>query len=237
MRIKVYYCARLTGQEGKMTLYEYCTLNGEYDLLAQWDRARNGALTPQGVSFGSHRRVWWHCEKGHIWQAPILARRNGGCGCPVCAGKQVSAGENDLASAFPEIAGEWHPTKNGELTPQSVTAYSNRSAWWICKQGHEYRATVAHRTHAGSGCPYCANRRVWPGYNDLATTFPALAEEWHPDLNGSLTPEMLTAGNHGKVWWRCKLGHVWRAAVFSRTGGKKCGCPICAGRTKTISYG
>ena len=53
-----------------------------------------------------------------------------------------------------------------------------------------------------------------------------------PTLNGALTPEMVTAGSHKKVWWQCREGHVWKAVVYSRTGPKKCGCPVCAGRVK-----
>lgn len=83
---------------------------------------------------------------------------------------------------------------------------------------------------SGSGCPYCAGRKVLPGFNDLATLEPKVAAQWHPTLNGTLTPQMVTTGTHRKVWWECDLGHVWRAAIYSRTGLKKCGCPICAGR-------
>ena len=34
-------------------------------LLAQWDRGQNGDLTPDDVTYGSRRKVWWRCEKGH----------------------------------------------------------------------------------------------------------------------------------------------------------------------------
>ena len=68
------------------------------------------------------------------------------------------------------------------------------------------------------------------GFNDLATREPLLAKQWHPKLNGSLTPEMVTPGSHRKVWWQCPDGHVWRAVIYSRSGPKRSGCPVCAGR-------
>ena len=80
----------------------------------------------------------------------------------------------------------------------------------------------------GSGCPYCAGRKVLPGFNDLATLEPEVARQWHPALNGTLTPQMVTTGSRRKVWWECDQGHVWKAAIYSRTGPKKCGCPVCA---------
>ena len=91
---------------------------------------------------------------------------------------------------------------------------------------------IAHRAQSGSGCPYCTNRKVLAGFNDLAALEPAVAKEWHPTLNGALTPEMVTAGSHRKVWWQCALGHVWKAAIYPRTGKQRCGCPVCAGRTR-----
>ena len=91
---------------------------------------------------------------------------------------------------------------------------------------------IAQRVQRGDGCPYCANRKVLPGFNDLATLDPAVAKEWHPTLNGALTPEMVTVGSHRKVWWQCTCGHVWKAAIYPRTGKQRCGCPVCAGKTK-----
>ena len=73
---------------------------------------------------------------------------------------------------------------------------------------------------------------VLAGFNDLQTCEPAIAAQWHPTLNGSLTPDTVTYGSKKKVWWQCPEGHVWRAVVYSRTGAKKCGCPVCAGRVK-----
>lgn len=199
-------------------------------IAAQWHPTKNGALLPSQVPAGTRRKVWWLCEKGHEWQATIASRTSGGSGCPVCTGRKVIPGENDLASQFPAIAAQWHPTKNGSLTPQQVTPYANRKVWWRCGLGHDYSAGVAARTMRDSGCPYCAGKKVLAGFNDLATLEPELAAQWHPTLNGTLTPEMVTVGTHRKVWWICPQGHVWKAVIYSRTGPKKCGCPICAGR-------
>ena len=118
--------------------------------------------------------------------------------------------------------------RNGPLTPRQVTPTSNRKAWWLCPRGHSFQAVIAARTN-GSDCPYCSNRKVLKGFNDLATLHPRVAAEWHPTLNGALTPEQVTPGSRKKVWWRCAFGHVWKAVIYPRTGPKKCGCPVCAG--------
>ena len=200
-------------------------------LASEWDTEKNGGLTPSGVLPGSSRRVWWRCAQGHSWRATVNSRANDACGCPMCAGKRTVSGENDLASGFPLIAEEWDAEKNGALTPADVTAQSNRRVWWRCWLGHSYAAAVSDRVKRGSGCPYCAGHRVLPGFNDLATKNPLLAAEWESELNGALTPETVTTGSRKKVWWQCRFGHVWRAAVFSRARDG-CGCPVCAGRAR-----
>lgn len=202
------------------------------ELAAQWHPGKNGPLTPRDLVAGTRRKVWWVCEKGHEWQASVSSRANG-IGCPVCAGKVVIPGENDLASRFPELAAQWHPAKNGSLTPQGVSPYSNRKAWWSCPEGHEYPAAISAQAMGGTGCPYCAGKKVLVGFNDLQTLEPRVAAQWHPTMNGALTPEMVTVGSHQKVWWLCPEGHVWKAGIHSRTGAQKCGCPVCAGRTKS----
>lgn len=201
------------------------------DLARQWHPTRNGTLTPRDLAAGTKKKVWWKCEKGHEWQA-VVSSRVGGAGCPVCAGKVVVPGENDLASRFPAVAAQWHPGRNGTLKPECLTPYSNRKVWWRCEQGHAYQASVGARTVNGSGCPYCAGKRVLAGFNDLATLEPEIAAQWHPNLNGALTPEMVTAGSHRKAWWQCLSGHVWKAMIYSRAGPQKCGCPVCAGKVK-----
>lgn len=66
-----------------------------------------------------------------------------------------------------------------------MTAGSNRPVWWRCEKGHSYRVIIAQRVQQGNGCPYCANRKVLVGFNDLATVQPLVAKEWHESLNGA----------------------------------------------------
>ena len=221
------YCA------GKSVLPEENSLAAEYPVIVKdWDAAKNKPLTPNQVLSGTKRKVWWLCPKGHSWCAAVFSRTVLGTGCPVCTGRQALAGENDLATLYPDVAAQWDGMKNGALHPSNVTAGSNRRVWWKCEKGHSYRAVIAQRVQRGDGCPYCANRKVLPGFNDLATVQPLVAKQWHETLNGALTPEMVTAGSHKKAWWQCSYGHVWKAAIYSRAGVQQCGCPVCAGRTK-----
>jgi len=198
-------------------------------VAAQWHPTRNGNLRPDQVNAGTDAKVWWRCEQGHGWEAPVSRRTRQSTGCPVCTGRTVLAGYNDLATTFPDVAAQWHPTRNADRTPDQVSAGSGKKEWWRCEQGHEWEATVKDRTSGGSGCPVHSKRKLLAGYNDLATTFPDVAAQWHPTRNGDRTPDQVFAGTNENAWWRCEEGHEWEATVKDRTSGR-CGCPVHSGR-------
>ncbi len=205
------------------------------DIAAQWHPTRNGDRTPDQVHAGTDAKTWWRCEQGHEWEAPVSRRTRQSSGCPVCTGRTVLAGFNDLATRFPAVAAQWHPTRNADLTPDRVTAGSGKKVWWRCGQGHQWEATINSRTSGGNGCPVHTRQKLLAGYNDLATRFPDTAKQWHPTRNGDLTPDRVLVGTNAKAWWRCELGHEWRSAVRSRTT-KGYGCPVHAGRTVLAGY-
>ena len=123
---------------------------------------------------------------------------------------------------------EWHWEKNHDLgfAPNEITFGSIIKVWWVCDKGHEWEATPNNRRR-GQGCPYCAGRKILPGFNDLATMAPNVISEWHPTKNIDASPYNLTAHSHKNIWWMCNdCGHEWQAAVYNRVAGK--GCPICS---------
>jgi DNA-directed RNA polymerase subunit RPC12/RpoP len=193
-------------------------------LARQWHPTKNGSLTPNDVMPYSNKKIWWICQKGHEWEA-IISNRSKGNGCPYCSGKAVN-NENCLNTVNPTLSREWHPTKNGSLTPNDVMPYSNKKVWWICQKGHEWEATIASRS-SGIGCPYCSRRAV-NDENCLNTINPALSREWHPTKNGGLLPRDVTQYSHRKVWWLCSRRHEWEATITNRSSGK--GCPYCSGK-------
>ena len=141
------YCAgRKVGSDNNLLV-----VNPE--LARQWHHRKNGDLTPEQVRPGAGKSVWWVCEKGHEWKTQI-GHRSRGSGCPYCVGRKVGS-DNNLLAVNPELAHQWHPTKNGNLRPSDVTPGSGRNVWWQCKRGHEWETRIAHRSQ-GTGCPYCA---------------------------------------------------------------------------------
>ncbi|MFQ9411996.1 MAG: zinc-ribbon domain-containing protein [Evtepia gabavorous] len=90
---------------------------------------------------------------------------------------------------------EWDVEGNGALTPLALSHGSRQKVWWRCRAGAPVAGGGLHRTGAESGCPYCAGKRPWPGFNDLASQEPALAAQWHPERNGPLTPDQVVCGS------------------------------------------
>ena len=177
----------------------------------------------------SQKKVWWRCSKGHEWQATVKSRVYLESNCPVCSNVKIAPGVNDLATLSPDVAAQWHPERNGNLTPQMVGKGSSKKVWWRCEKGHEWQATVVSRVGSGYGCPCCVGLRVIPGETDLVTLRPDIAAQWDYERNGDIDPRNVSASSHKKVWWRCEKGHSWQAMVTSRTD-KNTGCPCCIGR-------
>ncbi|GAE28370.1 hypothetical protein JCM9140_4590 [Halalkalibacter wakoensis JCM 9140] len=184
------------------------------DLEDEWHPTKNGELKLDVFTKGSHFRAWWKCRKGHEWEAAIYQRVDGR-GCPYCSNKKVCE-DNSLQMLYPQIAEEWHPSKNEELQLQEFTFSSTKKVWWKCKKGHEWETRIHLRTKRGFGCPYCSNQKV-SIENSIVYTHPSLAKEFHPTNNGELGPETITYGMGKKLWWRCVNGHEWLASPNMRT--------------------
>lgn len=368
-------CPFLTGQAVWRGYNDLATRDKA--LASEWNKTKNGMLTPCDVTVNSTKKVWWQCERGHEWQATIHNRHTGKQGCPHCSkelgssfpeqvvyyymkrmfddavnGDRDAIGQeldiyipsikvaveydgyawhkdlekdkkknekcknsgirliriresrcpemrddsclvfnvianntktltsaivqlaktlrrdvdvdicrdlaaiqsnidyvnkqNSLSVLFPDIAKEWHPKKNGNLTPESITAYSGKIVWWRLRYYNEttneylnldWPAAVCDRTIRGDGCPYLSGHKVFCGLNDLLTLNKTLANEWNYEKNLGLknkkgedisTPDKVTVSSNQKVWWKCsKCAYEWQAPV-NRRNGQKGGCPQCA---------
>jgi len=141
---------RTEGYDGCFSCRSLFAKNPE--LAKEWNFSKNKTLLPWMVTVSTAKKVWWKCRKGHEWEDKI-SDRNRGNGCSYCSGHKVDKG-NCLSTVNPKLASEWHPTKNGQITPNDVTCSSNKKVWWKCRKGHEWQTVIYSRTQ-GRGCPYC----------------------------------------------------------------------------------
>ncbi len=85
----------------------------------------------------------------------------------------------------PDIANDWHPTKNKSLTPKDVIAGGSKKVWWICKHNHEWQATVGSRVNNGTGCPKCSlqtSRIEIAIYSEVKALFDTVL--WQEKIDG-----------------------------------------------------
>lgn len=129
-------------------------------LVKEWNFDKNGSLTPERVANSSNKIVWWKCKNNHEWESKINNRTSENKnGCPYCSGNRVLAGTNDLESVYPDLAREWHKTKNGDLKPSQVFRSSGKDAWWVCEKGHEFLRSP-NRREQNPKCPICYCTRI-----------------------------------------------------------------------------
>ena len=139
-------------------------------------------------------------------------------GCPYCSGHRLTA-ENSFAGRYPELAAQWHPTKNAEKKPTDFWCASSFSAWWQCPNdsSHTWKSKIRSRAQNPElGCPICSRVAYSVKIRrPLEETHPQLLKEWHAR----------------KVWWRCLANpsHEWESTVRNRAIRGN-GCPFCAGQ-------
>ena len=160
------YCNRRKGSLSNhfkyKSLKEYCKETGRLQILDEWDTEKNLPYTPEIIAQSSTKIMHWHCEKGHTWTGPVRNRtKRFGCDCPVCANRLLVPGENDLCTLYPDLAKEWHPTKNGDLKPEDFLPTSYTKVWWICEKGHEWEARIDTRTLLGAGARFVSDEKLF----------------------------------------------------------------------------
>lgn len=148
---------------------------------------------------------------------------------------EMNKKENSIYNLYPEVLSEWHPSKNGNLKPEYISAHTHKKMWWICPKGHEYQMVVKHKTEDSCKCPICSSHRVLTGYNDLKTLAPEIAKEWDYQKNKGLKPDDVMRTSNRKVWWICPKGHSYEYSISHRTYSGRT-CPICSNRKLLIGF-
>eukprot|EP00757_Euglenozoa_sp_SAG-D1_P019750 gene19750-119_t len=136
---------------------------------------------------------FFQCHKcTHQWHSKKAAHH-----CPKCA---ILKPNTKTLDAFPNLAQDWHPTKN-IMAPHQTSTLAMTKACWIChKCNFEWSATLYDRTQKGTGCPKCRRGR---GSKGVVQDYPDMMRAWHWELNGDFDPSKLAAFSNKKVHWKC----------------------------------
>ena len=101
--------------------------------------------------------------------------------------------KNSFAEKFPELLKYWDYNQN-TILPEEIAPKSSKKVNWICEKGHSFKASVS-KISIGERCPYCANKKVIKGENDLKTLCPEIINFWDEK---NLLPEDFF-GKSGKI--------------------------------------
>ena len=179
-------CPVCIGHKVQIGYNDLATTNPELAAQADgWD--------PTTLTQSSNKKVGWNCTLGHTWTAEI-ASRNDGNGCPICSGKLVLAGFNDLATTYPDVAAQadgWDPT--------TITAGSGAKKKWICSNGHRWEAVVGSRAKNKRECPTCATSGYDP--NSDAWLYFLKHELWGLLQIGITNVPDVRLGYHKSIGW------------------------------------
>ena len=195
------------------------------ELVAEWHPERNEGLSPEDITCGSGKKVWWLCSNGHEWLAVINTRPKNGC--PYCSNRYASKGSS-LLDLNPTVCEQWDYERN-DRKPSEYNPKSGKKVWWRCLKGsdHRWKAAIHSRTKEKdgvlSGCPFCAGRKPSRDYN-FAVAHPELLGEWDYDKNKKAPEDYVPKSNYS-VWWKCIKGHTWESKINNRANGR--GCPHC----------
>ena len=203
------------------------------ELLAEWDFEKND-IKPTEITKGSHRKVWWKCKEGHSYYAQVNNIANGKR-CPVCAGRKVLVGFNDLETWCINNNSEHlirEYSKENKQQMSEFTMGTHKEVVWICEKGHHYKMKISDRTVSHFGCPICSNHRLLSGYNDFCTwsknNLPILIKEY--SVKNKVNMDQIMPNSTIKVIWECSMcGFEYQSSPNSRVNMRS-GCPKCAKR-------
>lgn len=209
------------------------------EISSQWDTSKNGELTPSKVLPTSSLSVWWKCDKGehHEWKRVIHRRTHPRSSiedkCPFCCGVDIQS--NSLAVCRPDLAAEWDYSRNGDLTPETVSKSSSKRVWWVCPNGHHYQSAVYNRgsTH-NTQCPVCSGRQVTDStkLSGNLHLMEFLDKERNPGIDANKTSVL----SRKQLFWRCpeslyderKQNHKWKCSIHDMITLYNYECPFCS---------
>lgn len=192
------------------------------------------------VTVGSRREFTFVCpDCGQEFKARIYSIvktvKNSSTGCPVCAGRKVIQGINDLASQCPRVATML--SEKDKHFAFEVAAGSRRKLTFVCPDcKQKFKAavySVVRSVDKGfTGCSVCAGRKIVPGINDLASQCPEAAAMWS-DKN-KLSAAEVTVKSSRKAFFKCcnceQEFEVAVCDVVRSVNNGNTGCPVCAGK-------
>ena len=216
------------------------------EIASEWDPQLNENLTPNDITAGFRKPVWWRCSNDHSYQVSVCSRVRSK-GCKICnqsihiekMRKAKLAKGRSFAEARPDLLHQWDYQAN-ELAPSEISEKSHMEVWWVCGKKHEWKSTPQSRSR-GYGCPTCSRENASDRTRlakfrkagiSLAEKHPDLIAQWDYERN-THNPRQLAPKSGVRAHWICRYGHKWEATITNRSHNKS-GCPFCTNQTSRL---
>lgn len=205
------------------------------EAAARWVADRNLPQTPDTLTAKARTAVWWECEAGHDFQAPVylVAPFPVAHSCPMCQKErhiQFDQLRRQLLADSPEIVTAWRD----EEPIDGLTFADHGLRKLQCPQGHQPR--IAPWRYLDMGCPHCRANGTRPQTPSVADATPELADQWHPTRNAH-APGAVRTGSQRQIWWRSQCcGHEWQDSPRNRVKYTRYRCPACKSILDSLGY-
>jgi hypothetical protein len=194
---------------------------------SHWDYNKN-TCAPDEVGQWDPQKFWFICKNQHSFNQKLSAISGLDRWCRFCGNQEVIY-ENSIAYTHPEIARQWHPTKN-KKTASEVSIGSNTKYWWLCPEGPDHEWEIQPHVRKRAGCSICGGHTVIFS-SSLAGMCPELLSEIDFEKT-DVDPAKIYYQTTRRLPWRCKHGHEWEAPVRRRTKYDS-GCRKCTSQTSS----
>jgi len=212
--------------ERVLMLKDNAMLKHSPHLFKEWNFEKNEKLLLDVYEVNKNRciKAWWICSKCNSnFDMLIRERAVRHSNCPYCSGKRINH-TNSLGSLRPDLASQWHPTKNGDISPNEVSCSNRKSIWWYCENCKGVYPQRIDVKYNGAGCSICTGKYV-TDVNCLSTTNPKLAALLANPTDGY----KYTQSSDQRVDWKCSdcdnILKNKRISVINKQGLK---CPKCS---------
>ena len=217
------------------------------ELLKCWDSEHN-TEDPHDVSQKSNKYFYWKCSEcgksfrrtGNNQYASLHLCDDCAMNIRVASHMEYLLEHSEKVSDRPNMMAMWDYDKN-IVTPDKVLAHATTvECWWKCPICGKPEKATPDKKYEAKTCFDCGNKIG--GINrrkgevqrkgSFAQNHPYLAKEWHPTLNGDITPYDITSGCSDEFYWQCKYGHTYKTTVTERVK-RHAGCPTCKTSLRT----
>jgi very-short-patch-repair endonuclease len=240
----------MVGKKVKKSFAEYegKTSSGKYKRDCWSDKNK---LTPEEVSYGTHKKYWFNCDVcGHEFEKILKDVTGKDSWCSYCAHQNLCHEEdcqvcyNNSFASYSELTSKGNKkvdrwSNKNELTPRDLFLTDGKKYWFNCDVcGHEFESALAKVTFSGRWCPYCSSKKLCNDsnckvcYNKTLASYEEVTSKGNKKIDcwsdkNKLKPINVFLCSMRKYWFNCDVcGHEFESAAAKVSFSGRW-CPYC----------